>query len=279
MSVDPARGRVFDAIADTYARVRPGYPDALFDALTADARLGPGSRALEIGCGPGIATAALLERGLTVLAIEPGDAMAAAARDRHNADAFEVVVSTFEDWPVEPRAFDLVLAATSIHWVRADVRWAKSAAALRPGGSLALLTNVTIAGATFNDLYAATSDLHARYVGPDDTQSATPDEMEAAIDATRADIGLLWGEIEPYGGSVPAAAFFAPPTVHTVVWDRDFSTDDAIALLSTFSTYLVIEPGDRAELFARLREVIDRDFGGRVTRRYLAVLAVAPVLA
>ena len=205
--------------------------------------------------------------------------MAAAARDRHRDDAFEVVVSPFEDWPVEPDAFDLVLAATSIHWVRADVRWAKAAAALRPGGSLALLTNATITGATFNDLYAATSDLHARYAGSDTTESATSDELHDAIDATRHDIGLLWGEIEPYGGSVPAGALFAPPTVHTVTWDREFSADDAIALLSTFSNYLVIDPADRAELFAGLHAVIERDFGGWVTRRYLAVLAVARALA
>jgi SAM-dependent methyltransferase len=279
VTVDPSRGRVFDAIADTYARIRPGYPPEIIDALVTDARLRPGDRVLEIGAGPGIASATLLERGLRVLAVEPGAAMADAARSRLASADFDVVVSTFEEWPLEAHVFHLVLAATSIHWVHPEVRWAKSAAALLPSGAMALLTNVTVDGSTFSDLYRATADLHARYVGSGDTDSLSADELADEIDRTRHDIGVLWGAIEPYGGSGPASDYFAPPTVHTVPWERAFSAEDAIALLSTFSTYLVLEPTDRDALFTKMRRIIDEQFHGTVTRRYVAVLAVADVRA
>jgi hypothetical protein len=64
----------FDAAALEYDRYRPRYPDVLFDELTS---LVPSrASATEIGAGTGIATIPLVERGLRVLAIEPGHAMA-----------------------------------------------------------------------------------------------------------------------------------------------------------------------------------------------------------
>ncbi len=40
----------FDAAAELYDRVRPGYPPDLLDDLVALAHIGPSSRMLEIGC-------------------------------------------------------------------------------------------------------------------------------------------------------------------------------------------------------------------------------------
>jgi SAM-dependent methyltransferase len=268
-----ARGRVFDAIADTYARVRPHYPAALYDALDARVGLREGTSVLEIGCGPGIATAELLGRKCRVVAVEPGTAMAEAALSRHGT-GLEVVVSTFEEWPLRERAFDLVLAATSIHWVTPEARWTKTAAALREGGSIALITNRTVSPSSFEELYRETTDLHARYVN-EGTESPSSDELRAAIAAAGPDVGAVWGAIEPFGGAVLAGDLFGPTEVHTVEWVQRSSTADAIALLSTYSTYLILDPTDREDLFAAMADIIDEKFGGAVTRRYLAVLAIA----
>lgn len=107
----------FDAGADLYQHARPDYPEQLFDQLITTARPGAGARLLEIGCATGKATSPLARRGFRMICVEPGPALAAAAR--RNLGAFpdvEVVESTFESIdPSRYAAFDLVLAATSGH--------------------------------------------------------------------------------------------------------------------------------------------------------------------
>jgi ubiquinone/menaquinone biosynthesis C-methylase UbiE len=48
--------QTFDQAAEIYDRVRPDYPETLFDDLVALAGLGPGDRLLEVGCATGKAT-------------------------------------------------------------------------------------------------------------------------------------------------------------------------------------------------------------------------------
>jgi ubiquinone/menaquinone biosynthesis C-methylase UbiE len=52
----------FDAGADGYDAARPVAPPEVFDDLVEQARLAPGSRVLEIGCGTGQATLPLAAR-------------------------------------------------------------------------------------------------------------------------------------------------------------------------------------------------------------------------
>jgi 16S rRNA A1518/A1519 N6-dimethyltransferase RsmA/KsgA/DIM1 with predicted DNA glycosylase/AP lyase activity len=80
----------FDRAADLYQRARPEYPSELYDHLIDVTRLSPGARLLEVGCGPGKATRPLAERGFRITCVEPGGALAAAARS--NLAAFDVAV-------------------------------------------------------------------------------------------------------------------------------------------------------------------------------------------
>jgi SAM-dependent methyltransferase len=50
-------------VASLYDEVRPGYPERLFDDLASLSGTGPGTRALESGCGTGQATLPLARRG------------------------------------------------------------------------------------------------------------------------------------------------------------------------------------------------------------------------
>jgi len=129
----------FDVAADMYDRTRPESPDALFDALIelTDAR--PGDHVLEIGCGTGQATRPLSARGFRITCLEIGAKLAAVAR--RNLGPYEgvhVINESFEAWPPPHGAtYDVVLAATSWHWIDPGAKYRKAWELLRPGGHLA----------------------------------------------------------------------------------------------------------------------------------------------
>jgi SAM-dependent methyltransferase len=266
----------FDDVAELYERVRPRYPAELFDDLAALTGAPGQARVLEVGCGPGQATRDLLARGWHVHAVEPGTAMAQRAAAAFAGLPFTVDVTTFEDWAPRGATFDVLFSATAYHWVAPAVRWRLAAAVLEPGGALALATNRTVAGGTFDDVYRASAELHARHApevdfGLPQTAASILAEMTAAPD----DIGAVWQAGEPKSGPSLAGPLFAPPELRSYEWTVSYDTADAVALLATYSPYLRVPPERRARLLAGIADVIRTDHGGTVSRRYLGVLAVA----
>src|ERR671931_916695 len=129
----------FEEVPELYDRARPLYPPELFDDLVASAGLAAGSRVLEIGCGTGQATLPLAERGLEVVCVELGAGLAAVARRKlAGFPRVEVVHTVFQAWEAEDESFDAVVAFTAFHWVDPEVKYAKPARLLRPGGTLAV---------------------------------------------------------------------------------------------------------------------------------------------
>ena len=127
----------FDADAEAYQRTRPVCPPRMFDDLVRLARLAPGDRVAEIGCGTGQATVPLAERGLAVTAVELGASLAAVARRRlANYASVSVVTSSFEDWEPDKTPFDAVVVFNALHWIDTDVRYAKPAALLAQGSAM-----------------------------------------------------------------------------------------------------------------------------------------------
>src|SRR5215467_12747417 len=66
-------GATFDSVAGLYEQARPGYADAALDWTLPDTA----RRVLDLGAGTGKLTAALVARGLDVVAVEPSPAMLA----------------------------------------------------------------------------------------------------------------------------------------------------------------------------------------------------------
>jgi SAM-dependent methyltransferase len=141
MQPGTTRGPGFDAIAARYHALRPGYPDALVDEVLAFAGVSAPARLLELGCGTGQATRSFAARGHAILCLEPGPRLArTAARALAGFPSVSVRCVSFEDWPLEAGAFDLVYAAHAFHWLEPRERLPRSAAALRPGGALAVFS-------------------------------------------------------------------------------------------------------------------------------------------
>ena len=132
---------VFDEAAELYDAVRPGYPDELFNDIVKLTGLGTGAKVVEVGCGTGQATVGFAERGYRLVCVDPGGSLMEVARRKLEGYAVEFIVSRFEDW-VPSGSFDLVASGTAWHWVDPEVGYGKAAAALGPGGFIALFLNL-----------------------------------------------------------------------------------------------------------------------------------------
>jgi trans-aconitate methyltransferase len=135
----------FDQLANVYSRARPDYPDALVDDIVSYAGLKRNDRIFEVGCGTGQATKSFAKRGFPILATDPGSEMLRGARESlAGFGNVEFLETTFEAWPTERAAFQLIIAAQSWHWVSPEVRFSKAREALSRDGSLAVFGHVPV---------------------------------------------------------------------------------------------------------------------------------------
>ena len=94
----------------------------------------PGERILDLGCGDGVLSARLAERGADVLGVDASAAMVEAARSR----GIDARVARAESLSFE-NEFDAVFSNAALHWVpEADAVLAGIRRALKSGGRLAV---------------------------------------------------------------------------------------------------------------------------------------------
>jgi SAM-dependent methyltransferase len=251
--------RTFDTVAEEYESARPSYPALLFHDLVQLAELEPGDRLLEVGCATGKATRPLLERGFSVVCVELGARLAAEARRNLAGLPVEVHVGRFEDWDGEGAAFALVYAATAWTWLDPAVRYRRAHELLRPGGHLAFWKARHAFPHGFDPFFAEIQVVYdaigESYAGewPPAPPDAVPDDVP---------------EIE-------ASGLFTDVRLRRYVWERTYTADEYVALLSTFSGHIAMDPDKREHLFAEIRRRLAARSDPRVRRHWLAILHVA----
>lgn len=132
---------VFDPVAGRYDASRPGYPDAIFDAIEESTRPLAGATVVEVGAGTGIASRALVARGAKVVPVDVGAGMLRQLRAR--SPGVPAVIGDGAALPVRDGGADLVAAAQAFHWLPLDRSVPEACRVLRPGGALALWWNVS----------------------------------------------------------------------------------------------------------------------------------------
>ncbi len=144
---DPT-GRFSDRVAN-YVAYRPGYPDALVEALRVEVGLSATSTVADIGSGTGISTELLLRIGCVVYAVEPNAAMRQAAEARLSTDTrFHSVAARAESTTLESASVDAIAAGQAFHWFDRDQTRHEFARILRPSGVVALFWNTRRADGT-----------------------------------------------------------------------------------------------------------------------------------
>ncbi|MGC9666991.1 class I SAM-dependent methyltransferase [Planosporangium sp. 12N6] len=254
MTTERVRARVFGEVADEYDRIRPGYPAVLIDDVLSYARLGEVA-ALEVGAGTGKATLAFAARGVGITAVEPDAAMAAVLARRASGRSDVVVrVCGFEEY-VPEQPFGLLFSAQAWHWTDPAVRWQRAAAALVPGGTLALFWNGDRPAdpAVVAEIVAA----HRKYA-PEIVPDTGP------VD----DAGLVTSWPYPELESSPQFDDLSPRLYRS---QRTLTASDYVAYLSTQSAYRMLDEAARTRLF----ETIVRRVGDCVTLDVQTVLYLA----
>ena len=265
MTADPRDlARTFDEVAELYDRLRPTYPEPLFDDLVALGRLGPGARVVEIGCGTGQATRPLAARDLQVTCVEIGASLASVARQRlAGSSGVEVVTADFETWEPSQPPFDAVVAFTAIHWIAPETRYAKAAALLRPGGIIGIVATHHVLSPDGDQFFAEVQEDYEAVL-PDDpkTREGGPVDPDKVADLT---------------DEIAASGLFRPVHVNRYLWDVVYDADEYVGLLETYSNHRALDCATRAQLLEQIhRRAMSRP-DGRVRKTYLAILHVAGV--
>lgn len=130
------RAASFEHGADTYAAVRPGYPDEAVSWLVPDDAGG----VLDLAAGTGKLTALLAARpGRDVVAVEPAGAMLRHLRE--SLPGGTTLAGMAEAIPLPDGSVDAVVVAQAWHWFREAEASAEIARVLRPGGTLGMVWN------------------------------------------------------------------------------------------------------------------------------------------
>lgn len=128
----------FDVSADAYGRFMGRYSEPLAVQFAEVAELRTGQRVLDVGCGPGVLTAQLVDRlgGDAVSAIDPSESFVQATKAR--LPEVDVRSGVAEQLPYLDDSFDVALAQLVVHFMSDPVAGlGEMGRVTRPGGLVA----------------------------------------------------------------------------------------------------------------------------------------------
>jgi SAM-dependent methyltransferase len=254
--------RTFNEIAALYDSVRPGYPAQLVTDLINLSNLRPGGTILEVGCGTGQLTRPLAERGYEIVALEPGNHLVALAHENlaHLSNA-RVVNSSFEDWDGPSHLFDLVVAATSWHWLDPATRFAKAAESLVPGGHLGIVTTE----------HAFPEDADSFFAVIQETYEAIGEGSEEGWPPPHPD------DVPDQSAEIDASGYFRVSEVRRYLWSATYEIEEYIRLLDTYSNHRRMTESQRRHLHQDIRTQTATRGQTHIKKHYLNFLHVAAV--
>jgi SAM-dependent methyltransferase len=235
----------FDVVVGDYESGRPGYPDALFDALEPLASL----RVLEGGAGTGIATRVLLERGARVVAFDIG--IGVLSRAARSMQGLASVLADGAAMPFRDGCADLLCFAQSWHWLDERRRRTEAARVLRRGGRWAAWWS------------------HAR-ADREPWFESYWDAMESATVARR------WQRDTDWGQEMRESGLFDVSERVTCGWIREATVDQWLAHNRSHSYVTSLPEPDRRTLLAEIEQTIRHHFpDGRMQVPYETWLWIA----
>ena len=253
-------GLGFDNVPEVYDRIRPTYPPALFARLFSYLPGDVDLCAVESGPGTGQATRPLLEHGIAVTAVEPGQALAAFLLNKLGTEfpMLDVIIAKFDDANLVAGAYDLVLAATSFHWLDKQTRFQRCYDLLRSGGVLAVVQTNQIESDVDAGFFEAAQPICDRHQHTDPPPALPTEEAL---------------EPEEYADLV-ASGLFDNIQLHKYRWDQTYSSRDYGDLMRSYSVTQAMEPPQQEALISEICAFIEAKFEGEITRPLVMTLSL-----
>jgi SAM-dependent methyltransferase len=259
VSLDRELRTTFNDVAEIYDEVRPGYPEQLIEDAISLSVIPSGGSILEIGCGTGKATLPFARCGYAMLCLELSKNMASLAAEHCRPyTRIDIQNISFEEWPLQKKAFDLAICAEAFHWISPDIRLVKTVASLKTGGSIALFWHGHHGGNS--GFFQAADEIYRERAPQLIEMKSTPSEE------------LQRQTVEEVEGS----DLFGKVVVRRYPWREMYTAERYVKLLSTYSPIQRLAENVRQSVLADIRELIGRH-GGVVESEYTSRLYVARV--
>jgi SAM-dependent methyltransferase len=195
-----------------------------------------GDRLFEVGCATGKSTLPLARRGFAISCVELGAELAAAARRNLAGYDVRVINDSFEAWEPDGQ-FALVYAATSWHWLDPGRKYQLARRALRPGGHLAFWESVNVVPEDGDPVLREIQDVY--------------EEIGEGLPP-----GTRWprpGELPDKRAEIETSGLFDDVSVVQYDWERIYTAEEYVGLLSTFSGHISMPGWKRRRLFGEIR--------------------------
>ena len=165
---------------ENYIKFRPGYPKEVVSTLQHTYSLTPDKLLLDVGSGTGILTALFLERGYTVIGLEPNQEMREAGeRLLAKYEGFRSNSGQAESTGLPDQSVEVILAAQAFHWFDKAASRREFVRILKPGGILALIWNERKVDSLFLEAYEAFLHEHGRDYAKVDHRKTDAQVVEA----------------------------------------------------------------------------------------------------
>ena len=228
-----------------YDKMRPSYPQTLFEDIIRCSNIDSHSKVLEIGIGTGQATLPFLNTGCALTAVELGENMAGFVKDKFSAfKHFNVIHGDFEAVHLDNDSYDLVFSATAFHWIPEAAGYTKAFDILKSGGTLAVFWNHP--SRPEDALHFAMQDVYKEY-RPDikSTVHQFSEEKCIEIAETIKKYGFIDAEYKLYNQT------------------RFFDVQQYMSLINTYSDHRATPDDIRILVERELSDVINH-YGGTV---------------
>jgi SAM-dependent methyltransferase len=185
-----------------------------------------------------------------------------AAEARRNLGGFpqvNILNGAFETWAPPQAGFDLVFAATAWHWIDPAVRYRKAWELLRDGGHLAFWEAAHVFPAGGDPFFRELQDVY------DEIGEGLPAGAQFPAAA----------ELPDQRAGIEATGLFTDVTIRRFGWEIEYTADEYIRLLDTFSGHIAMAQWQRDRLYGEIRRRLAERPDGRLRRGWGAALHVA----
>lgn len=247
----------FDTVAKTYEKIRPCYPQKLYDELFKTIHINSSFNAIEIGIGGGQATLPFFKTGCNILALEYGKNLTELCNDKFkNFNNFKAINTKFEDYKGNCNNYDLIYSASAFHWIDEKTGYEKAYNMLGNGGYFVLFAHHPYKDIKNTVLWNEIQKLYAIYM----PSVKPPNKFSKKQASDRAELSTKYG--------------FLNLGYKIYEFSLKYTSNQYIELLSTYSDHIALVTNIRTEFFNKIKNIID-DNGGILNMSYTVDMEIA----